>query len=239
MKIEVSTHNHTLVSQHAYSTFTEYMQRCNEIGLRGFVLTDHTLSLGDGAHPWHFINQRVLPEKVGNVRFFKGAEVNVLDTEGSVDLENGIMKNLDFVICSMHEPCYKSTSFKNHTKTWLNIAKNPYIDAIGHSGQDIFKYDYETAVKEFKKYNKIVEINSHSFSHRKGAKNNCREIALMCKKYGVRISVGADAHSIYQVDDFSDAVNMLEEIDFPKELIINLTLESFLSYVEERKNRVK
>lgn len=239
MKIEVSTHNHTLVSHHAYSTFTEYMNYCNEIGLKGFVLTDHTLSLGDGAHPWHFINQRVLPEKVGNVRFFKGAEINVLDENGTVDLDESIMKNLDFVICSMHEPCYKVDSFEGHTNTWLNIAKNPYIDAIGHSGQDIFKYDYEKCIKTFKEYGKIVEINSHSFTHRKGAKENCREIALICKKYGVRISVGADAHSIYQVDDFSDALKMLEEIDFPEELIINNTLESFLSYVEERKQRVK
>lgn len=239
MKIEVSTHNHTLVSQHAYSTFTEYINYCNEIGLKGFVLTDHTLSLGDGAHPWHFSNQRILPKKVGNVYFFKGAEINVLDENGTVDLNNSIMKNLDFVICSMHESCYKPNSFEYHTNTWLNIAKNPYIDVIGHSGQDVFKYDYETCIKAFKEYGKIVEINSHSFSHRQGAIKNCRQIALLCKKYGVRISVGADAHSIYQVNDFSDALNMLKEIDFPEELIINHTLESFLSYMEERKQRIK
>ena len=46
----------------------------------------------------------------------------------------------------------------------------------------------------FGENHKLVEINNHSFQVRPDNVENCRKIALCCKKYGVPIVVDSDAH---------------------------------------------
>ncbi|MEG1781992.1 MAG: phosphatase, partial [Oscillospiraceae bacterium] len=47
------------------------------------------------------------------------------------------------------------------------------------------------------------------------------KIALACKKYGCKIAINSDAHSMYKIGDVQKVADMIEDIDFPKELIIN------------------
>ena len=48
-----------------------------------------------------------------------------------------------------------------------------------------------------------------------------KELLDLCKKYKVKIILGSDAHICYQVGIFDNAEKLLEEVDFPKELVIN------------------
>ena len=64
-------------------------------------------------------------------------------------------------------------------------------------------------MKLCKEYNKLIEINSSSFKVRKGSAPICREVALACKRYETNIVVTSDAHSMYKVGDFNDAVELL------------------------------
>lgn len=50
---------------------------------------------------------------------------------------------------------------------------------------------------------------------------NCRRIALLCKQYGVSVVVDSDAHYHASVGEVEPCLRMLEEIDFPPELIVN------------------
>ena len=50
---------------------------------------------------------------------------------------------------------------------------------------------------------------------------NANELLDLCKKYKVKIILGSDAHICYQVGIFDNAEKLLEEVDFPKELVIN------------------
>lgn len=42
-----------------------------------------------------------------------------------------------------------------------------------------------------------------------------------CKEYGVNIIMGSDAHICYDVGNFEYAEKIIEDNDFPKELVIN------------------
>jgi putative hydrolase len=235
--VEADTHCHTVASTHAYSTVVEMAHYAALRGLRAIVITDHCSKLPDGAHPWHFGNLRCLPPYIEGVRVLHGAEANIDGYEGEIDLEPAYQRQLDWVIASYHDPVTPPGTVEQHTRSYLKLAENPYVDVIGHSGTAAFAYDYERVIPVFKEKGKIVEIDSHSFSARRGAKENCRTIALLCKRYGVPVVVSSDAHCCFDVGNVSEGYAMLEEIGFPKEQIVNLTLERLAAFISKKRNR--
>ena len=96
----------------------------------------------------------------------------------------------------------------------------------------------EEVVDAAKRCDKLIEINSHSFSHRKGSDRICPRFIRLCKQKDVRITVSSDAHICYNVGDFEDAVRALEAESFPEELIVSRDLQAFREYLEERKRRI-
>ena len=235
-KVLAETHSHSLASTHAYSTIGEMMAYAKAHGIEAVAITDHGPQLPDGPHEWHFGNLKELPRYIDGVILIKGIEANILDFNGNTDVNPIYQKRLELVIASMHDCVIAPSTVEEHTKGWLEIAKVPYIDIIGHSGQEIYKYDYERVIPEFKKYNKAVEINNHSFEFRKGSFENCTEILRLCKKYEVNIVLGSDAHSAYKLCNTELSSRVLETIDFPEELILNTTAKKFITWLENKKN---
>lgn len=235
--LETDTHTHTVASTHAFSTILEMAEYAAMVGLKAIAITDHGPSIPDGPHRWHFGSMRTLPSYIHGVRVLHGVESNIMDYEGTIDISERYQKELDWVIASYHDPCCASGTVEQHTASYLKLAENPNVDVIGHSGSEDYHYDYERVIPVFKEKGKLVEINSHSFSNRRGARKNCREIALLCKKYGAPIVVNSDAHSCFVVGDVNDAMDMLTDIEFPQELIVNRTLESLADWIFKKRGR--
>jgi len=84
-------------------------------------------------------------------------------------------------------------------------------------------------MKAFKECGKIVEINAHSFNARKGSDENCRKIAIACAERGIPVVVCSDAHYHLAVGEVEAAVDMLKEIGFPDELVLNADYDRFLA----------
>lgn len=232
MKITVDTHTHTSVSAHAFSTLEENLAAAAKAGLEGIAMTNHGPDLGDGAVWFHFQSARHLPKYVNGVRLLPGAEVDIMDTDGTLDIEDRLLKNLELVIASFHTPCFAPNSPKEDvTKAWLNVMENENIDILGHMGDGRYMCDYEAVVKKAKEKGKIIEINNHSFKVRAGSKENCREIALLCKKYSVPVVLSTDAHFSSEVGVVPNSIALMEEIDFPEELILNTSLKKLCDYL--------
>lgn len=234
MKIIADTHTHTLASTHAFSTLLENAKFASEIGLKYLAITDHAPALTDSPHVWHFYNMRMLPDELFGVKLLKGAEVNIMDKDGNLDLDDYAFSFMNWAVASFHGPACAPMSIADHTNAYINVAKNPNIDVIGHSGQESYKYDYEKAIKVFKEYNKLVEINENSYRVREDSAKNCVEIAKLCKKLEVKVVVNSDAHFAYSIGQVDNAIKMLEEIDFPKKLIVNSDLALFEEYLANR-----
>ena len=172
-----------------------------------------------------------LPDYINGVRLIRGCEANIVDYSGKVDLSENILEYLDFVIASYHEDSIQPLTKKDHTNGYAEIIKNPNIDCLGHVGNPKFEFDIEYIVKLCKEYNKLIEINSSSFTVRKGSSPICREVALTCKKYETNIVITSDAHSKYKVGDFKDAIELLLSIDFPADLILNTDYYKLMEYL--------
>ena len=234
MKILADTHTHTIASTHAYSTVTEMAKAASKAGMEAIAITDHGMSLPDAPHDWHFHNLKNIPREICGVKILYGIEANILDQHGNIDaLDEEIYKKLDIVNASIHSPCYSGKG-ADHTDAYLNIVQNPIVDIICHSGTAAYPYDYEKIVKLAKQNHKLMEINNHSFFVRQGSIPNCRKIAELCKKHEVGIVVTSDAHMWSDLGDYEFALEMLKEIDFPKELIMNRNLETLAAFFEAK-----
>lgn len=234
MKIIADTHTHTVASTHAYSTILENAKFASENGILYLGMTDHAPMICDAPHLWHFRNLSAIPDTLFGVRILKGAEVNILK-DGEVDLDEETLSMLEWVVASYHRPACPPDNIFEHTKAYINIAKNPHVTVIGHSGSPLYEYDYEKAIKAFKEYDKLVEINSHTFDARQESIKNCVEIAKLCKKYEAKIVVNSDAHFAYSIGKAEPALKMLEEIGFPEKLIINSNKELFEEFLKLKK----
>ena len=121
-----------------------------------------------------------------------------------------------------------------HTAALEAILYNPYVNAFGHLGNSNFPFDHEYIISRCNDNGKIVEINNASLSIRKGSHDNCMDIARLCMKYEVPISVDSDSHICYRVGHVEGALEMLEEIGCPDELIINSRVERLKNYFKGR-----
>ena len=79
----------------------------------------------------------------------------------------------------------------------------------------------------------LLEINNHSLSpHRSktSARGNNLEILRLCKRHDVPLMLGSDAHISFQIADYSRVLELVREVDFPDELILNYWPERFFSW---------
>lgn len=235
MNIIADTHCHTIASGHAYSTVMEIVDKACERDLFAVAITDHGRAMPNSPGKWYFKNITAIPEVLSGVRIIKGIESNIIDSNGNLDDDREENQELEWIIASMHDYSYKSEkSIEACTNAWLNVAKNPLVNVIGHPGVEKFKFDYEKVIKEFGKNGKLVEINNSSFKIRKDSIKNCIEIAKLCKQHKVRVILNSDAHFCTQVGILDKAIKMLNDIDFPEYLVINADILTFKGYLKER-----
>lgn len=234
MKIIADLHTHTIVSQHAFSTVDEIINAAKDKGFLAVAITDHGPKSSDGAKPVHFRSMHNIPEYVNGIMVLRGAEANIIDYDGNIDLRKNVLECLDFVIASYHEDSITPSNIESHTNGYIGLIKNSYVDCLGHVGNPKFAFDMEKIIKLCKDYNKLIEINSASFKVRKGSDTNCKEAALLCKKYNLNIVVTSDSHSKYNVGNHEAALNMLEDINFPEDLILNADFDRLMNYLNSR-----
>lgn len=235
MKVIAETHSHTVACSHAYSTITENARAAAQKGLHFLCVTEHGPAMKDGPHEWFFKNlPQAVPDELEGISILRGAEANILDYQGTLDIPDTDLNRLDWVIASYHTVCCEPGSKQEHTNGWLSVASNPLVDVIGHCGDARFDFDFDTVIAAFAQYGKIVEINAHSFDCRPGSKKRCREVALLCKKYKVPVVCSSDAHFYTQIGKVQPALDMLREIEFPEEMILNIDVERFQKIAQEK-----
>ena len=235
MNIVADLHCHTIASDHAFSTVSENQQAAKEKNLIALGVTDHGYGMADAPHPWHFDALKMLPRQVNGVYLIRGAEANIVDYEGHLDLTDEELKKLDLVIASFHVPCCPPCKDPEQVSAaWMAVARNPHVDVIGHSGDQRYLFDYRPVIEEFGRQGKVVEINSHSFVVRPGSDVNCRKIARLCAEMEVPVLVNSDAHVCYNVGHVQEAVAMLEEIHFPERLVLNAHADRLMEYLKEK-----
>ncbi|QSX06632.1 phosphatase [Sedimentibacter sp. zth1] len=224
MKPLIDLHTHTLASGHAYSTLMENIQEAKNKGLKIYGLSEHAVNMPGTAHEFYFHNLRVIRDEIMGVKILKGIEANIIDFKGNTDVNVEISKQLDYMIASLHGPCIKPGTKEENTNALIGAMKHEKVKIIGHPDDGKFPIDYEKLVLAAKENNIFLEVNNSSLnptSFRENARENYIELLERCKEHNVQIIFGSDAHMCYDVGEFTNCINLIKEVNFPKELIIN------------------
>lgn len=230
----LDVHTHTLVSGHAYNTIWEMAQCAADMGLELLGITEHAPQMPGSCHEFYFSNLKVVPREIAGIRVLLGVELNIMDYEGRVDLSRELLSQMDLVIASLHIPCCKPGTAKENTAAYVNAMQNPYINIIGHPDDGRYPINYEELVKAAKQYRVLLEINNNSLNpngFRKDTAENDRTILKLCKEYQVPVIMGSDAHVATDIRNHERIFPLLEEVDFPKELVVNRSVKELMKYV--------
>lgn len=238
MKILADIHTHTIASGHAYSTITENIKAASEKGLKLIATTDHTEGMPGGAHAFHFANLRSLPDEIDGVKILRGAEANIIDYEGHLDVDEELLGELDMAIASFHPPCIDFADVETVTRGLEKVMQNPYISIIGHPGDSRYPLDFERIVKMAKATGTLLEVNNASLkptSFRPGVRESLIELLTYCKAYEMPVVLGSDAHHMNVVGGFEESIMLLEELDFPETLVLNTNPEALVDFISQKR----
>lgn len=245
-KIKIDLHIHTNVSPHAYSSLEENIASAKKKEMEVIAITNHGPALPDSPHWFYLNNMGVIPEYVDNLRILKGVEANILNENGELDINERVITISDIVLAGFHKILEygEYDNIERNTQAVLNVIKSDKVDVIVHLGNPVFPVRYEEVVRCAKKNNVALEVNNTSLLGRArvGSYDNCKKMVELAKKEGCFISLGSDAHISYDVGNLDKSIKLLEDIDYPKELIINSSkehLDKFLKIRKENKLRRK
>ena len=234
MKISLDIHTHTVASGHAYSTLQEMVAAAREKHLDILGITEHAPGIPGTCDPIYFRNLHVVPRRMGDLRLMLGAELNILDTKGTLDLDEYYYRQLDIRIAGIHLLCWQGGSIEENTEGMLAAIRNPWVQVISHPGDGTADLLFEPIVLASKESRTLLEINNSSLNPRRNkdtALANNLEILRLCKKYEVPVVLSSDAHISYSVADYGFIWPLLAETEFPDELIMNYYPDRFLQYI--------
>lgn len=236
-KILLDVHTHTIMSGHAYSSMQEMVTAAQQKGLDILGITEHAPGIPGTCDPIYFRNLHVVPRQMGSLRLLLGAELNILDTKGTLDLDESYYERLDIRIAGIHLLCWEGGTIEENTDGMLAAIRNPWTQIISHPGDGTAELLFEPIVLAAKETKTLLEINNSSLNpNRKkdSALVNNLEILRLCKRYEVPIILGSDAHISYDIANYSFIWPLLQETEFPDELIVNYDVDRFLQFLEQR-----
>ena len=233
-ELKLDVHTHTIMSGHAYSTLQEMVAAAQQKNLEILGITEHAPGIPGTCHPIYFRNLHVVPRQMGNLRLMLGAELNILDTKGTLDLDEYYYRQLDIRIAGIHLLCWQGGTIEENTAGMVAAIRSPWTHIISHPGDGTADLLFEPIVLAAKESKTLLEINNSSLNPRRNketALKNNLEILRLCKRYEVPVILGSDAHISYSIADYSFIWPLLAETEFPDELIMNYSPDRFLAYI--------
>ena len=237
-RYELDIHTHTIASGHgSAATITDMAKAAAARNLKMLGISDHGPRTFGGGRVSYFRGlARAQRERLG-VRMLYGAEANIIDRKGHLDLPDGVLSRLDFVIASMHRPILKPGSKLENTETYLKVMENPYVTVIGHCSDAHFPADPFRLFLAARERHILLEINNSSLSP-EGYRGDTRFADLVILNLSARfrypVLFSSDSHGTAHVGDFTYTEELAGRAQIPEGLVLNRSAEAFLDFLEKR-----
>lgn len=196
-------HAHTKETD-GHNTLEEMARAAKKLGYQYLAITEHSkrVTMAHGFDAVKLEKQmkaiEKLNEKLKGITVLKGIEVDILK-DGSLDLPEDILGELDVVVCSVHY--YRNLSKKQMTDRIVKAMDNPHFHILAHpTGRLInerapYEIDLEKIVEKAKERECFLEINAHP-DRLDLSDRFCR----MAREAGVKLAVSTDAHRTADLD---------------------------------------
>ncbi len=204
-------------------------------------ISDHSKSShqANGLSEDRLISQIESIKKINQIlgtsfKVFSGIECDILK-DGQLDFGEEILKQLDFVIVSVHS-LFKQEKDVMTTRI-IKAIENPYTTMVGHlTGRllrirDPYKVDVSKVIDACIANDKIIELNAYP-----SRLDMDWRFWIQAKEKGLKCSINPDAHSIYDLRNCEYGVNIARKGWLKKESVINtLNLKQMIEFLKKRK----
>lgn len=216
-------HTHTCASGHGTrDSITDLAREAAKRSMELLGISDHGPASAGSAGLSYFRSLSLCERSRFGIALRYGAEANILDSQGNLDIPDDILKKLDYCIVSMHRPIYASGSAAENTKAYIRAMHHPKVRIIGHCDDSRFPVDYPELVRAAFSLGVQPELNNVSLlpgSYR----SNCRENALLllraCEASSCPILLSSDSHGREHIGDMTEALKLIRETHFPESLL--------------------
>jgi DNA polymerase (family 10) len=179
-------------------TLAKMVEAARARGYDYVAITDHTqhLTMVHGLDPKRLGRQidaiDNLNHKLRGFTVLKGSEVDILE-DGSLDLPDDILKELDFTVCSIHS--HFGLSEQRQTERVMRAMDNRYFNIFGHptgrlmGDREPYALDLEKLMLAARERHCFFEVNAQP--QRLDLDDvHCR----MAKDMGMKVAISTDAH---------------------------------------------
>lgn len=196
--IKGDLHVHTKATD-GKNTLEEMVEAAQKMGYQYIANTEHSkhVSVARGLDIERLREQikkvDKLNENLKDFTILKSIELDILE-DGSLDLPDSIIKELDIVICAIH---YKfNLPRQKQTERVLRAMDNPYFNIFAHptgrliNEREPYDIDIEQIMKKAKENSCILELNSYP------TRLDLNDIyCKAAKDKGIKIAISTDSHS--------------------------------------------
>lgn len=232
---------------HVHSNFSDGVssieamaKKAKALGYEYIAITDHSKSLkiarglDEGRLREQIEKIKEINSRNEGIRILTGIEVDIL-TDGSLDFDDDILKELDVVIASVH------SGFKQDQKTLtsriVNACHNPYVNIIAHpTGRLLgrrgpYDVDMDKVLEAAAKTGTVLEINSSP------DRLDLNDVYVKrAMEMGIKIAINTDAHSTEALSDMIYGVWVARRGWLTADNIINtFPLEKLLKFLKVMK----
>jgi DNA polymerase (family X) len=222
-EIRGDLHSHTDATD-GNNTLDEMARAAEERGYDYLAITDHSkrLRMVGGLDEKRLRKQMEQIERLNDelgITLLEGIEVDILE-DGSLDLPDEVLKELDIVICSVHHKF--GLSEEKQTGRIIRAMENPNANVIAHpTGRMIgtrrpYEVDMERLMEAAKENGCFLELNADP------DRLDLNDVhCKMAKEMGVKISISTDAHSTSGLDNMRFGVGQARRGWLEKKDVIN------------------
>lgn len=232
-------HMHTTWSDGKFS-IREMAEAARARGRKFIIITDHSeySTIANGLSIERLMEQREAVQQVDvemgpDFRVFHGVEMDIR-SDGTLDLPDDILAQLDFVVASLHFSLTQER--KVITERVLNAIRNPHVDLIGHPRGQLIEsrapadLDMDAVFAAAKEHNTSLEINSNPRRLDLEA-----QFARRAVEMGIPLAINTDAHRQTDMDLITYGILTARRGWVTAENVINTwPLDRFLAWVNTR-----
>ncbi|MEO6907634.1 MAG: DNA polymerase/3'-5' exonuclease PolX [Abditibacteriaceae bacterium] len=191
------------------NTIKQMARACRERGYEYFVVTDHSKALavtnGLDASRLRQQTEEIADLQSGfpDLRILRGVECDIME-DGSLDLEDDILFELDLVIISVHSGFHLDKS--RQTDRIIRALQHPAVHLMAHPTGRIlgrrppYEMDIDAVITAASEMGKALEINS---TERLDLSDTN---AFKARQQKVLLSIDSDAHSTQMLDNVQHGV---------------------------------
>lgn len=231
-------HMHTTWSDGAYS-LPEMIEACIAKKYEYMVITDHGgfLKVANGLEKERLLDQvqkiTTLKKEYPEIDIYAGVEMDILP-DGTLDFEDDVLKELDFVIASIHSSFSQTEA--QIMKRLETACKNPYVRLIAHpTGRIIgkrpgYQVNMEKLIQLAAETGTALELNANpqrldlAAAHLEAA-----------KAAGVKIAINTDAHDKKHLDFMKIGVRAAKKGWLEQGDILNsMTKQAFRQFIQNK-----